>query len=316
MPDIRLTLGPMLIGVFLNMILYGVLLVQMYSYYRTYKADKPWIKYLVLYLFIIETLNTALDIHIMYEPLILQHGTAAMTTYFPTLLPSEPLVIAAVSTPIQFFFAFRIRMFTKSNWIPALVMFLSVLSLSGGVWTAVKWVQIKLIVRKPELHYPALLWFLSSSVADVVITIALVRGLSKRRTGFVATDDVISKIIRMTIQTGLPTALVAVGDVVFFMTLGHSTLNLIWDLTLTKLYSNCLLSTLNARASWNDLTRSVGPISDPMLVEQQGYELENAIKSFDVNSVVPRPDTDYGITVTKVFERMQDPRPSMRATQF
>lgn len=111
-------------------------------------------------------------------------------------------------------------------------------------------------------------------------------------------------------------ALVAVGDVVFFMTLGHSTLNLIWDLTLTKLYSNCLLSTLNARASWNDLTRSVGPISDPMLVEQQGYELENAIKSFDVNSVVPRPDTDYGITVTKVFERMQDPRPSMRATQF
>lgn len=93
MPDIRLTLGPMLIGVFLNMILYGVLLVQMYSYYRTYKADKPWIKYLVLYLFIIETLNTALDIHIMYEPLILQHGTAAMTTYFPTLLPSEPLVI-------------------------------------------------------------------------------------------------------------------------------------------------------------------------------------------------------------------------------
>lgn len=87
-------------------------------------------------------------------------------------------------------------MLTKKYWISTFIVFLVVLSLSvsivfalvssdqliytrsaGGIWTAVKWVKIRLIVRKPELHYPALLWFLSSSVADVVITIALVINL-------------------------------------------------------------------------------------------------------------------------------------------
>lgn len=37
-PDVRLSFGPMLIGVFLNMILYGILIVQTYHYYLTYKG--------------------------------------------------------------------------------------------------------------------------------------------------------------------------------------------------------------------------------------------------------------------------------------
>jgi len=136
--------------------------------------------------------------------------------------------------------------------IPLVISFFSVISLGGGVWTTVRVIQIKLYVNKPELHWPALVWFLAAFVSDVLITVVLVSTLSRRKTGFVGTDDAISKIIQMTVQTGLLTTFLAIGDVVFFMTLPHTSLNFLWDLALSKIYSICLLSTLNARVELNE----------------------------------------------------------------
>ncbi|KAF8630803.1 hypothetical protein AX15_002706 [Amanita polypyramis BW_CC] len=215
----QLLFGPMLIGTFANMILYGILIVQTLFYFQTYKKDTPWIKYLVLYLFLVESLNTGFDIAMMYQPLILEYGQPSAVTRFPMMFATEPVVIVAVSTPIQIFFSWRIWLLTRMVWIPIVISSLALVSLAGGVWTATKLAIVKLFAHKPELHTPALVWFLASCVSDVLITGVLVFSLSKRRTGFAATDDAISKIIRMSVQTGMLTSLFAIGDVVFFMTL-------------------------------------------------------------------------------------------------
>lgn len=258
---------------------------------------------------------------IIYEPLILRFGFPSATTLFPTLFASEPLVIIAVSTPIQIFFAWRIRMLTRNDWIPALIVLLSIISLAGGIWTGILIIQVRLFVRKPELHTPALVWFLASCIADVVITVFLVISLSRRRTGFTHTDDVISKLIRMAVQTGMLTAFFAIGDVVFFMTLEHTTLNFVWDLALSKLYSNCLLSTLNARASLKDMVSGQRNavlsittdrqhtsfyIPNSPATEDSAYELETP-KSFGAPSLGCQQGGGYGIMVTKIVERLEDP---------
>jgi hypothetical protein len=99
-----------------------------------------------------------------------------------------------VSMPIQLFFAWRITVLTKTTWIAAIVSFLSIVSLgmpsphrlfvftkiywlAGGIWTSATIIIIKVFAKKPELHSPALVWFLSTCVADVVITISLVISL-------------------------------------------------------------------------------------------------------------------------------------------
>ena len=96
-----------------------------------------------------------------------------------------------VSTPIQLFFAWRIRLLARSNWIAILICIFAfasfgrlctsvrttasnLLTIGGGIWTACRLGIIKLFARKPELHTPALVWFLSSCVADVLITGSLV----------------------------------------------------------------------------------------------------------------------------------------------
>ncbi|KAJ3507118.1 hypothetical protein NLJ89_g6485 [Agrocybe chaxingu] len=349
MPGIQLLFGPMLIGTFVNMILYGILIVQTYHYYQTFKKDAPWIKYLVLYLFIVETVNTACDMAMMYQPLIEKFGQAEATKFFPTLFAAEPAVIVAVSTPIQFFFAWRIRLLTKSNILALIISCFSIVSLAGGIWTTVLIAKFKLFSRKPELHTSALVWFLSACVADVLITVVLVMSLSSRKTGFAATDDAIGKIIRMTVQTGMITALFAIGDVVFFMTLPHTALNFLWDLALSKLYANCLLSTLNARSGLQELTgyhsqqRNVVS-SGAIRRQQQDSSLEAGVgapvsiagnrSSRDVDSEASvqhifgstmyeldtrksfdhRSEMEYGIQITKVVETHQDPEPEIRET--
>lgn len=322
-PNVTLIFGPMLIGVFFNMILYGILIVQTYHYYLSYKGDVHWIRCLVLYLFVIETVNTGCDMAMMYQTLINNFGKADTTKFFPTLLAAEPITIVVISTPIQLFFAYRIRLLSKSNWLAGIIAFFATVSLGGGAWSTVRIVKTKVFAHKPELHLPALVWLLSAVVSDVMITVVLVITLNKRRTGFIATDDAISKIIRMTVQTGLLTSLFAIGDVIFFMTLPHTAVNFVWDLALTKLYSNCLLSTLNTRA---ELKESSGPrqlsLSGNVGMDMREFNLPTQASPpfYELNTPkssegyqTRTPDLEHGITVTTVVETKGDTNSSCSA---
>lgn len=170
-PNIQLSFGPMLIGTFVNMILYGILIMQTFHYYLTYKNDPRWIKALVYYLFIVESLNTACDMQMMYQPLIQHFGEEEATRYFPMMFAAEPIVIVAVSTPIQFFFAWRVRLLTKSNWLAGLICFFSVVSL--GTCLPSSFAPAHSLLSMPSLdpslsstaHYlPSLLWTFAPSL--------------------------------------------------------------------------------------------------------------------------------------------------------
>ncbi|KAJ7655500.1 hypothetical protein B0H17DRAFT_1213966 [Mycena rosella] len=331
LPNVTLVFGPMLIGVFINMILYGVLLGQILTYYKMYQRDAAWMRYFILVLFIIETANTGFDIAFMFQPLILQYGQKP--NLFPTVFITQPLCVVLVSTPIQLYFAWRIRSLTKSYWVPITIAVLALASCTGGIWTAAMIHIVQTFANKAKLHNSALVWFLSSCVADILITISLVISLTRRKTGFSGTDSVIDKIIRMTIQTGMLTAVFSILDVVCFMVLPHAAINFIFDLALSKLYTNCLMSTLNSRqklniipgggaseqrrnTSYGLMPTSPAPRRHPENFEQRQmngsamYELETQKAPYDAEVAYGAPAGDeFGIQVTTIIERIEDPIP-------
>ncbi|KAF8129072.1 hypothetical protein EV363DRAFT_393079 [Boletus edulis] len=253
---VELLFGPMLIGVFLNCILYGTMIIQSLMYFQTYKRDPRWFKMFVFYLLFCETLNTICNIVMMYEPLIIRYGTQRAVTVAPIMLSADPALTVMISLPVQLFVAWRIRIMSRSMIVPAIIGLLAIVGFLGGIATAV---SVSIINEYAQFwrFYPApITWLAASSAADIVITASLVYNLSSQRTGFAATDDLINRIIRMAIQTGLITAVSASLDILLFLIFRNATLNFIWDLTLSKLYSNSLLSTLNARGGWK-VTSSV-----------------------------------------------------------
>ncbi|KAJ7270637.1 hypothetical protein B0H12DRAFT_970855, partial [Mycena haematopus] len=74
----------------------------------------------------------------------------------------------------------------------------------------------------------------------------------KHRTGCNATDTKVDRIIRLTIQTGMITSICSVIDLGLFLgdVSGLFVVHLLFNLPLAKLYSNSLMSSLNARGGW------------------------------------------------------------------
>ncbi|KAJ7124632.1 hypothetical protein C8R43DRAFT_37352 [Mycena crocata] len=245
LPNVQRSYGPMLIGVFFNLICYGILVGQTLTYQQTYKKDSLWLRLFVLFLFCVETANTAIDMALMYQPLILEYGQKPI--FFPTVFWTQPLSVVVISMPIQVFFAWRIYQLRTTVWIPLIISVVAVASFAGGLWTSVRIYVLKHIANKILLHDSELLWLLAACVADVIITVSLVLTLRGRKTGFKATDPVVDRIIRTTIQTGMITALFSIFDVVCFMAFPRDAINFVWDIALSKLYANCLMSSLNAR---------------------------------------------------------------------
>ncbi|KAJ7243818.1 hypothetical protein B0H12DRAFT_1221072, partial [Mycena haematopus] len=235
LPNVQFSYGPMLIGVFLNMILYGVMLGQVLNYFQMYKGDPLWMHLFVWYLSLVGTANTVLDMHLMYEPLIKGYGK------FPSFpFTIRPLIVVQKtdenSPSLEPLFVVRLPFVCPTETLPhppkgpalnahpnilrmahpqahqvdldpRLITLLAIASFGGGVWTTTMIHILRVFAKKPLLHHPALVWFLTSCVADVLITVSLVWTLTRKKTGFSTTDSVLDKIIRATIQTGMITIL-------------------------------------------------------------------------------------------------------------
>ncbi|KAJ7765095.1 hypothetical protein DFH07DRAFT_1059026 [Mycena maculata] len=244
---VELLFGPMLIGILLSTTLYGVMAVQMFIYFQTFKKDAQWIRYLVLYLFFAETVNVLCVIGIVYEPLIVRWGSPQALVTSPILLPADAISIVAVSTPIQLFTAWRISIITGSVALPLLVSVLSAASLGGGVLVTA-FVTIRNQFQEfQSFSAEIIFWLTSSALCDVLIAVILTYSLWTRKTGFTAMDGQINRIIRLTVQTGAITAVAALTALILFLSFPGTTLQFITDFPLSKLYTICLLSTLNAR---------------------------------------------------------------------
>ncbi|KIK90928.1 hypothetical protein PAXRUDRAFT_831253 [Paxillus rubicundulus Ve08.2h10] len=326
---VELLFGPMLIGVFLNTTLYGAMVVQTFVYFQTYKNDSWWIKMFVLYLLFCETLNTGFDIGMMYEPLIIRYATLRATTIAPIMLSADPLLTVLISSPVQAFIAWRVRVMSGSRLIPSIVCFFAFTAFVGGIATTVSVTIINEYARFHQFNGAVITWLASSAAGDIVITISLVLSLWRQRTGFAVTDDLINRLIRLTVQTGLITALSATADVTIFLIAKNTTLNYIWDFALSKLYSNSLLSTLNARGGW----KATGPLQENVLfghtsssdsttfqtdmfinphthTDTLSIELQPQRASNAVSSKGPRirelGDEESGISIRKVVEQFDD----------
>ncbi|KAJ6577606.1 hypothetical protein B0H19DRAFT_1370757 [Mycena capillaripes] len=293
-PDVSLLFGPMLIGVFLNTMLYGVMLVQASLYYHRYRgrvpfgihlfhdlplqiilSDRQWFRYLVLYLVIVETVDVICDAAIVYEPLIIRYATPEALSSSPLFLragrsllclwhvlfytnsppvPKDGFLTVMVSTPIQLFIAWRIQVVTSSFLLPALISILALVSFGAGIATTIIISLHPGFTSFSHLHPEVVTWLSASALCDLLLTAALVHSLWTRKTNVVANDSYINKIIRLTVQTGFITAAAAFLDMLFFLLIRNTTFNFMIDFALSKLYTNALISTLNARPWREELT--------------------------------------------------------------
>ncbi|KAJ6594663.1 hypothetical protein B0H19DRAFT_1096364 [Mycena capillaripes] len=247
MAGVELLFGPLLIGVVLNMMLYGVVCIQIFTYFQRYPNDSTWIRCLMTYLLIVETANVFVEFGIIFQPLILQFGQQAAIDIIPKLLPGDSIIISIVAAPIQLFTAWRISVITGSYILSVFIGLLSLGSFGFGITVSL------MVSMNPEFRNfgrfqtVIIVWLVLSAVCDIVIAIGMTYALTKRRTGFGAVDGQINRIVRLTVETGALTAVTALVDVGLFLGFPGTSLNFVADFPLSGLYTCSILAMLNSR---------------------------------------------------------------------
>ncbi|PCH39978.1 hypothetical protein WOLCODRAFT_150029 [Wolfiporia cocos MD-104 SS10] len=243
------TYGPIFVGCVLNILLYGIMITQTFLYFTVYKRDKLWMKLFVGLLFLCDTLNCAFDIAFTYMPLVNGFGNIPGLNQATWVFGTDPAMTAIIALLVQMFFAWRVKILTGSVPATCFIMFCSFCQWCGGLGTSIAVGMFPEFTHFQRFEVIVIIWLAFSAVADSAITAALVWHLRKHKTGFSQTDDIVNKIIRLTVQTGLVTALCAIIDLILFLA-SPSGLHLIFNLPLSKLYTNSLMSSLNSRAGW------------------------------------------------------------------
>jgi len=247
-----LVLGPMFIGLIFNTLLYGVMVTQIFLYFTKYKRDKLWLKIFVIVLLAADTLTSAFDVACVYIPLVTNFGNPYYIEFAFWVDVTEPVMTGICAMMVQMFFAWRIKVLTNNIPLVCLVVFSSIVMGCGALGTSIAIHKIPAWEDFHQFKAIVIVWLVGAIVTDTLITASLVLRLKQHDNGFPGTTDRLNKIIRLTVQTGLATTIIEIVHLVTFLALATG-IHLIFNLPLGRLYTNSLMSTLNARASdWNN----------------------------------------------------------------
>ncbi|PBK85468.1 hypothetical protein ARMGADRAFT_1128834 [Armillaria gallica] len=241
--------GPMIVASLLHWGLFGTLSVQLYLYYLAFPKDRKFTKYLVYGIYIVEIVQTMFVTHDAFAVFGYGFGDLIALTDMHFNWFAVPIMSGIVACVGQVFYGYRIFILSKSQIIPIFVTCISLTSTVASIVTGVYSFEAGNIIElnKRKINIAVGIWCGASALCDIVIAICMTYYLMRSSTSFRRTQILLTKLIRLTIETGSVTAAVALVTVTLFFILPHQTFYTTPALLIPKLYANTVFMVLNSR---------------------------------------------------------------------
>lgn len=138
-------------------------------------------------------------------------------TQLSTVFVTDPALTGIICGAVQLFFAWRVKVLTSNWYLGALVAILALAGIGGSIATASASLATGTFTKFQEFQSIVIVWLVSACVGDFTITAILVWYLRKHKTGFQGSDELVDRIIRATVQTGLITSIMAIIDLIVYL---------------------------------------------------------------------------------------------------
>ncbi|KAF9483256.1 hypothetical protein BDN70DRAFT_990574 [Pholiota conissans] len=259
--EITTIAGPPFVVLVTNWALFGVLSIQVYIYSQAFPNDRPILKALVYGVTLIEMAQTFLLTQTGWAMLVQGFGNVEAINEVGTTFISVPFIGGLVGLLVQLFYAWRIAIISHKKIIPVLIFFISLTSFAGAIITTVngkqagKFSEIR-AGHKLLAHNIVGVWGGASSFCDVVIAVCMCYYLRKKK-GFASnTHALVSRLVKMTIETGVLTASVSIVSLILCYSAGLRNFSylIVPQSMQGKLYSTTMLAVLNSRMVTNMAT--------------------------------------------------------------
>ncbi|KAH9041923.1 hypothetical protein EDB84DRAFT_1414771 [Lactarius hengduanensis] len=243
-PDVIELTAPLLFGPVFNWALYGILCVQIYVYSYNFPNDRRSIKFLAYFVFLLETVQTALTGADIYYWFVAGFGDVERlgNSHFTPI--DIPVIAAVISLIVQGYFCYRIwTLNDRSSWICWIIAVAAVTQSVAATWASSKSLMVggKYMVTKAALY----LWSISGALADILIAVAMT--LLLRKASGNLSSFVLIRVVRLTIETNALTAALAITSLVLYVAFPDKLYYAYTTEIIGKVYSNTLLVSLNNR---------------------------------------------------------------------
>lgn len=195
--------------------------MQFYNYTTSRPKDPISLKLLVYFVMLIVTVNLGSETYSGYAALVAGWGNVALVDKPPQEIILSPLFKAIVALCVQNFYAWRIWAFLQrtiaASLFCALMVSLSLLQLAGGIGVVVTFYSVDSEANFAR-HSLILtdIWLVAGLMNDILITVATTIILLDARSNLLAsnTKTRLGKLIRLTVQTGAFTSLLAMATLI------------------------------------------------------------------------------------------------------
>ncbi|KAJ7290349.1 hypothetical protein C8J57DRAFT_340559 [Mycena rebaudengoi] len=279
--DIVKLTGPLIIGEFIAIYLFGILTVQFYFYHLSFPRDAKHIKWLVYIVFLIDLASTTMCFADTYHWFAEGYGNLFYLDEIYLSAIDTPMFGAFLAAIAQCYYCYRLWTFNRYTLpICILVVLIALAEVVSGIYSAVAGHQVVTFSKAAAEFQPTVyILNIGAAVADVLIAVTMTILLSRSRTRHASTEFIIKRIINLTIETNLLSSTFAVLTVILLVGAPNTNYFTGPGIVLGKIYSNSVLLMLNNRKIMAD--------GDYGTRESTGHSLN--VTTF---RVAPRTDLD------------------------
>lgn len=234
--------------------------MQTFHYWKAYENDRKFLKCLVGFIWILETVHTALSIHSVEHYLILNFGDVTTLEYAVWSMGATYFIGFIIAYAVNLCFIWRIMQLSQKRWIAVCFVIFATVRCGFGLTNCSSSFRFTMWKTFRARVYPTMVvgWVLSA-LCDSSIAIALSIYLRQRRTGMKSTNGILNRLLIYTINTGAVTSFFAIMVLIMFLGLPTSLAFIAFVQVQSKLYAISFLASLNTRKSALEKVKQSGP---------------------------------------------------------
>ncbi|KAJ7923877.1 hypothetical protein B0H13DRAFT_1579893, partial [Mycena leptocephala] len=242
-PVLSATVGAMVVGLMVQQFLLGCIaaLACTPTFCGSFGQQPRFVRCLVGGLLVLNTVEAAMDLHIIYRTLVTHYGQYFFFDLQTWTMWAEPGVTAAVGFLAHLFFTRRCLKFVKSSAVLVMLLFCQV---------SICFYKVKRFSELRKMPVPIYLWLISTAATDIIIAVILCFCLYRARTCVKRTKSVLMKLILSSLETSFCTTICAILNLIFVRSPTHPTglsdelHSLIPQFSLCRLYTITVLFTV------------------------------------------------------------------------
>ncbi|KAJ7278294.1 hypothetical protein C8J57DRAFT_1713182 [Mycena rebaudengoi] len=246
---VKQSLSTILIGFAIATTLYGITILQTYLYFRHYTKDALWMRFMVSFLWAMDTLTTILVAHSLYTYNILNFFNLPADGTIPWSFALESEVVDIITLISQCFFGYQLLLISRYKIIPISVFLLAFAAFALDIKVTIELFRTLSVeaLGTREIYVVGSVVQGLCFLCDVIITGGLVyyfRGAERPKK---STGVVVDNLILYTVTRGTATAICQLMFMALNVAFPHDTFWQPFHQAVGKLYVNSVLATLNFR---------------------------------------------------------------------